>query len=82
MIAIAGNHDSPDRINAPDSLAKECGIILIGYPNEQIKPFVLDHFKINRSAEGFIELFINGINFPVRLVHTAYANEIRLKQYF
>lgn len=82
VIAIAGNHDSPDRINAPDSLAKECGIILIGYPNEQIKPFVLDHFKINRSAEGFIELFINGINFPVRLVHTAYANEIRLKQYF
>ena len=32
VIAIAGNHDSPDRINAPDVLAREQGIILIGYP--------------------------------------------------
>ena len=27
VIAIAGNHDSPDRIDAPDPLARECGII-------------------------------------------------------
>src|SRR5690554_7320792 len=26
VIAIAGNHDSPDRIEAPDPLARECGI--------------------------------------------------------
>ena len=42
VVAIAGNHDSPDRINAPNPLAKECGIILIGHPNELIKPFALD----------------------------------------
>lgn len=81
VVAIAGNHDSPDRINAPDPLAKECGIILIGHPNELIKPFALDYFKVHRSAEGFIELLIKNINFPIRLLHTAYANEIRLKTY-
>lgn len=82
VIAIAGNHDSPDRINAPDPLARECGIILIGYPNEKINLFELDHFKIEKSEEGFIELNIKHIDFPVRIIHTAYANEIRLKQYF
>jgi len=82
VIAIAGNHDSPDRINAPDPLARECGIILIGYPNEKVNLFELDHFKIEKSTEGFIEIIIKNIDFPVRIVHTAYANEIRLKQYF
>lgn len=33
VVAIAGNHDQPDRIEAPDHLARECGIIFIGYPN-------------------------------------------------
>jgi len=36
VIAIAGNHDSPDRIEVPDPLAKECGIILAGFPNTKI----------------------------------------------
>ena len=32
VIAIAGNHDSPGMIDAPDPLARECGIVMIGYP--------------------------------------------------
>ena len=32
IIAIAGNHDMPERIEAPNPLAKECGIILSGLP--------------------------------------------------
>lgn len=82
VVAIAGNHDSPDRINAPNPLARECGIVLIGHPNEKVNPFELDHFKIENSVEGFIELNIKNTNFPIRIIHTAYANEIRLKQYF
>ena len=35
VVAIAGNHDQPDRIEAPDHLARECGIIFIGYPNSK-----------------------------------------------
>ncbi len=38
VIAIAGNHDSPDRIEAPDPLARECGIIFAGYPHSEATP--------------------------------------------
>ncbi|MCQ9637090.1 exonuclease subunit SbcD [Chryseobacterium sp. WG23] len=82
VIAISGNHDSPSLINAPDPLARECGIILIGHPKAEITPFGTEHFNILNSKEGFIELAIKNINFPVRILHTPYANEIRLKEYF
>jgi len=82
VIAISGNHDSPSFIDAPDPLARECGIILIGYPNAEIAPFELDDFKISRSAAGFLELEMKNLPFPIRLLHTPYANEIRLKEYF
>ena len=82
VIAISGNHDSPSLIDAPDPLARECGIILIGYPKAAIHPFELEHFKISNSAAGFIELEFKNQNFPVRILHTPYANEVRLKEYF
>ncbi len=82
VIAISGNHDSPNLIDAPDPLARECGIILIGHPKAKINPFELKHFKISNSGEGFIELKLKSLNFPVRILHTPYANEIRLKEYF
>lgn len=82
VIAISGNHDSPSLINAPDPLARECGIILIGHPKTEILPFGTGYFNITNSKEGFIELKIDGIDFPVRILHTPFANEIRLKEYF
>ncbi|MCS4305236.1 exonuclease subunit SbcD [Chryseobacterium sp. BIGb0232] len=81
VIAIAGNHDSPNLINAPDPLARGCGIILIGHPKAEIAPFGTEHFNILNSKEGFIEMKINSLDFPIRLLHTPYANEIRLKEY-
>ncbi len=39
VIAIAGNHDSADRIEAPDPLAKACGIFFSGFPNYRNKAF-------------------------------------------
>lgn len=82
VIAISGNHDSPNLIDAPDPLARECGIILIGHPKAKINPFELEHFKISNAAASFIELQLKSLNFPVRILHTPYANEIRLKEYF
>ncbi len=82
VIAIAGNHDSPNLINAPDPLARECGIILIGHPQAKIQEFEVENFKIINSLEGFLELKLNQFAYPIRLIHTAYANEVRLKQYF
>jgi DNA repair protein SbcD/Mre11 len=82
VIAIAGNHDSPDRIEAPDPLARECGIIFAGYPNSVVAPFELDSgLKVLQSDEGFLELQLPGTNIPLRILHTSYANEYRLKTF-
>ncbi len=80
VIAIAGNHDSPERIDAPDPLARECGIIFAGSPNASLRPFSLESgLALTRSDEGFIELQIPGSECPLRLLLTPYANELRLK---
>lgn len=82
VIAIAGNHDSPDRIEAPDPLARECGIIFAGYPNSYVSPYSIESgFSVLRSAEGFIELMIPGNKEPLRILMTPYANEYRLKSF-
>ncbi|MBN1768408.1 MAG: exonuclease subunit SbcD [Prolixibacteraceae bacterium] len=82
IIVIAGNHDSPDRIETPDPLARECGIIFVGYPNTKIENFVLDSgLKLNFSEKGFIELSIPGNNSLLRIICTPYANEFRLKTF-
>ncbi len=82
VVAISGNHDSPNLIDAPDPLARECGIILIGHPKAEVSPFEVEGFKITRSVPGFIEIQLKNQDFPVRILHTPYANEIRLKEYF
>ena len=82
VIAIAGNHDSPDRIESPDPLARECGIIFAGYPHSTIPPLRLDTgLEVVRSDEGFLELSLPGIATPLRILLTPYANEFRLKAY-
>jgi exonuclease SbcD len=82
VIAIAGNHDSPDRIESPDPLARECGIIFAGYPNSKIVPFELDSgLKVLKSTEGFLELLLPGKEDPLRILFTPYANEFRLKSF-
>jgi len=82
VIAIAGNHDSPDRIEAPDPLARECGIIFAGYPGSEITPFRLDSgLELIRSSAGFIELMVPGCNYPLRIIMMPYANELRLKTF-
>lgn len=82
VIAIAGNHDSPDKINMVDALALSNGIIFIGEPNEQVKTIQLeDGFEITRSDVGFIEIKLPNNEVPLRVIHTAFANEIRLKEY-
>lgn len=82
VIAIAGNHDSPERIEAPDPLARECGIIFAGYPHSEIPTFELPTgLKVLQSAPGFLELYVPTVSFPLRLLLTPYANEFRLRKY-
>lgn len=83
VIAIAGNHDSPDRVNVADVLARENGIIFIGHPTDEVPLFELDNgFKVQKSEVGFIEIALPQFSYPVRILHTAFANEVRLKEYF
>lgn len=82
VIAIAGNHDSPDRIEAPDPLARECGILFAGYPNTQIPLFQLDSgLAVVRSEPGLIEIKLPQQTDLLRVLLTPYANELRLKAF-
>ncbi len=82
VIGIAGNHDSPDRIEAPDPLARECGIILTGYPDSVVTPFLLETgLGVTHSEPGFISLQLPECDAPLRIILTPYANEARLKTY-
>lgn len=81
VVAIAGNHDSPDRIEAPDPLARACGIVLVGYPHSAPTPFTLETgLALTHSAPGFVELRLPACDFPLRLLLTPYANEGRLRR--
>jgi len=82
VIAIAGNHDSPDRIEAPDPLARECGIIFSGFPGTKVPVFGLETgLKILQSEEGFIEIGLPENPVPLRILLTPYANALRFKTF-
>lgn len=82
VIAIAGNHDSPDRIEAPDPLARECGIIFSGFPGTIVPAFELETgLKISQSEEGFIEIGLPRNPIPLRILLTPYANALRFKTF-
>ncbi|GAA5224961.1 metallophosphoesterase family protein [Membranihabitans marinus] len=82
VIAIAGNHDSPDRIEVSDPLAKACGILMIGHPHVEVDLVDNgDKWRISKSAPGFLEIEWDHISVPLRLIHTPYVNEYRIKTF-
>jgi exonuclease SbcD len=49
-----GNHDSPDRIDSPNPLARECGILFVGNPDVTIPTAIIENgFEITLSENGF-----------------------------
>ena len=81
VVVIAGNHDSADRIEAPDPLARELGIVFVGYPNSKIHTFELESgLKLVNTDYGFLEFKLPN-NELLRVVTTPYANEQRLKSF-
>lgn len=82
VIAIAGNHDNPDRIEAQDHFARECGIVFTGYPTTIVNPFQLScNARVIRTAPGFVELQLPEHAAPVRILLTPYANETRMRRF-
>jgi exonuclease SbcD len=51
---LSGNHDSPDRIDSPNPLARECGILFVGNPDVTIPTAIIENgFEITLSENGF-----------------------------
>lgn len=82
VIAIAGNHDAPDRIHAPDVLARLNSIFFIGFPFAHLNPIELDNgIIITKTDAGFMEFQLPRCPYPLRLFLTPYVNESRVKDY-
>ncbi|MCR9083605.1 MAG: exonuclease sbcCD subunit D, partial [Cyclobacteriaceae bacterium] len=82
IIAISGNHDSSQFVEAPDPLAREMGIFFYSRYDSLIPSGTLDSgVKILRTDRGFMELKLPKINFPIRLILAPYAHEVSLRTY-
>lgn len=82
VIAIAGNHDSPDRVEAPDPLARECGIVFVGRPGSVVPFFqTTEGIEALHAEPGLVELRLPNCPDPLRIILTPYANETTLKRF-
>lgn len=82
VVAIAGNHDSADFIDAPQGLARTNGIILSGDPRGRLQTFELESgLGVIKEERGFIEVNLPRFPYPLRLLLTPYASEARLRTY-
>ncbi|WP_425637696.1 metallophosphoesterase family protein [Algoriphagus yeomjeoni] len=82
IIAISGNHDSTQFVEAPDPLAREMGIFFYGKYDTIIPLGKLDNgIEITQSAAGFVEMKLPEINFQIRIILAPYANEVSMKTY-
>jgi DNA repair protein SbcD/Mre11 len=82
IIAISGNHDSTQFIEAPDPLARELGIIFYSRYDSTIPTGILESgVQLTQSESGFIELKLPAYDYPIRILLAPYANELLLKTY-
>jgi DNA repair protein SbcD/Mre11 len=82
VVAIAGNHDSAERIEEPDPLARECGIIFVGHPDTKVEEYCQEsEVVVERSDAGFMELQLPQCTYPLRIILAPYSNELRLKKF-
>ncbi len=82
VIAISGNHDSTQFVEAPDPLAREMGIFFYGKYENLIATGRLDSgIEVSKSDAGFVEFRLPQIPFPIRIILAPYANEVSLRTY-
>jgi exonuclease SbcD len=79
VIAIAGNHDSADAIQAPDPLARLHGIVLMGYITTKLPEITTDSgVSISFPAPGAVRIEREGIP-TLNVLASPYANERRIQ---
>ncbi len=81
VVVIAGNHDSPERLHAPNPLALKHGIALMGYPRE-ILPAGTAPGGIRRvnTGPGWVELTAPGWDESAVVYGLPYPSESRLNE--
>ena len=82
VVAISGNHDSTQFVEAPDPLARELGILFYSRYDSIISCGTLEGgLEITKSDAGFVELKLPKYDFPIRILLAPYANEVSLRTY-
>lgn len=83
VILIAGNHDSPDRIDMPDSFARKNGVFFLGnYDALQQEIKLNDRITIEKTAQNYMQLRFSDYDYPLQLIVTPFVNEQRLREKF
>lgn len=87
IVAIAGNHDNPERLCAASPLAVRNGITLYGLPKDVLKPtpYLLAQFSQERviraaAGQGWVELHIPTCPDPAIVTMLPYPSESRLNE--
>lgn len=78
ILIIAGNHDNPQRLEAPGPLAREHGILMVGMPKTVISVGAYGKHRVVDSGEGYVEIEINGEKAVILLL--PYPSEKRLNE--
>ena len=76
VLVIAGNHDNPERLSAVSPLAKEQGIIILGYPLSSTTESKYKGFEITEAGKGYLKLKIGDEN--ATIITLPYPSEKRL----
>ena len=76
VLVIAGNHDNPERLSAVSPLAKEQGIIILGYPLSSTTGSKYKGFEITEAGRGYMKLNIGGEK--ATIITLPYPSEKRL----
>lgn len=83
VVAIAGNHDSADRIDMPDSFSQRNGIFFIGNYGSYQEPIRLNSsVSLEKSASNYLQFRFSKYDYPLQLLVTPFVNEQRLKEKF
>ena len=76
VLVIAGNHDNPERLSAVSPLAKEQGIIILGYPLSSTTESKYKGFEITEAGRGYMKLNIGSEK--ATIITLPYPSEKRL----
>ena len=76
VLVIAGNHDNPERLSAVSPLAKEQGIIILGYPLSSTTESKYKGFEITEAGQGYLKLNIG--DEKATIITLPYPSEKRL----